>query len=500
MSLQARTISSVTWTTAAKVAQQAFQFGLSIVLMRLLGPKAFGLIGMVLVFSGFAAIFAQFGFAEALVQRQELREDHRSTSFWFNTGVAALLSLALFLAAGLIAEFYKEPDLKPLTAWLSLTFILNSPAIVPRALLQKELRFDTLAKVDVTALVVSGVTAVVVAVRGGGVWSLVVQQLASAGVTSSLLLALGHWHPRLVWSGRALRELFGFGAGLTGFNVINYWARSSDKLLIGKFIGSDALGLYSRAYALMLLPITQIISVLAPVMFPVLSTIQADHDRVKRAFLRVICLLTFVCFPMMLGLLVVAKPFVLGLLSAKWAGAIPLIQILSLVGITQTLCNPVGWIYTSQGRTDWMFWWGVGGSGFLILSIVVGILFGNVEAVALAYLIGNLIITVPCLSIPGKLIGMRVSDVWRIIRGNLFCALAMAISVWGIGNALPDHLPPLVQLCILVPMGALLFAAFAWFTHQPALEECIGLCQQMLSKIRTVRTELQVKDSPGNLP
>src|SRR5579872_1039592 len=208
MNLRERTISSVSWTTGAKVAQQAFQFGLSIVLMRLLGPKAFGLIGMVLVFSGFAAIFADFGLAAALIQRQELDEEHRSSIFWLNFGVAVLFTLMLWSAAGLVAGFYREPLLKSLTAWMSLTFLLNSPGVVPRALLEKRLRFDLLAKIDVSVLVVSGLIAAGVAAYGGGVWSLVVQQLASSTMTSLLLLIFGGWYPRFRCSRNALRELF----------------------------------------------------------------------------------------------------------------------------------------------------------------------------------------------------------------------------------------------------------------------------------------------------
>lgn len=482
MSLRAHAISSVSWTTAAKAAQQVFQFGLSIVLMRMLGPKAFGLIGMVLVFSGFAAIFTDFGFSMALVQRRDLREEHRSTVFWVNMAVACFLTAVMFLAAGPIARFYKEPLLKSMSAWLSLTFILNAPGTVPRALLEKNLRFDVLAKIDVFTLAVSGLSAVAIAASGHGVWSLVGQQLVNATANSLALLTFGKWCPRLVWCRTALRELFRFGAELTGFNVINYWSRVSDNLLVGKFMGPDALGIYSRAYSLMLLPITQVISVLAPVMFPVFSTIQDDRDRVRKAFLRVIRLLTFITFPMMFGLMVVARPFVLGLLGAEWAAVIPLIQILAVVGMTQTLCNPVGWIYASQGRTDWLFWWGVGGSGFLIVSIVVGVLFGSVKSVAIAYLIGNLIITVPCLAIPGRLIDMKLGDVWDAIRGNLFCALAMGGCVWLMGLFLPPGMASLLKLAVEVTAGALVYVSLAYGSRQAVWGEILDVRQHFTSR------------------
>ena len=475
MSLLRQTFAGIKWMLAAKMAQQGLQFLLLTVLMRLLDPAAFGLVGMVMVFSGFAAIFSEMGFGSALVQRQDLSEAHRSTIFWLVIASGALLGGVLLAAGPLIAAFYKEPRLQPMCAWVGLSFLLSAPGVVSRSLLIKALRFDILAKVDVTALIVSGGVAAAAAACGAGVWSLVAQQLVSAGATSALLFWFGKWRPRLLWSSRAIRELFGYGAGLTGFNIVNYWARSADKLLIGNLLGSVALGLYSRAYSLMLLPLTQVVSVLTPVMFPALSTIKDDKARVRRVFLQMTAFVTFIAFPMMLGLIVVAEPFVIGLFGGKWASAIPLIQILAVVGMTQALLNPTGLIYTSQGRTDWLFWWAVGGGGVEVLLIVAGALMGGVRGVAIAYLVGNLVITGPGLAIPGRLIGMSLGDVWQAIAGNLACATCMAALVWGIDSALPIGMAPLVRLLVLVPLGAMAYGTLACISRLTVLGQLTQL-------------------------
>jgi len=228
--------------------------------------------------------------------------------------------------------------------------------------------------------------------------------------------------------------------------------------------------------------LTQVVSVLSPVIFPALSSIQHDKPRVRSAYLRVMRLLTFITFPMMLGLVVVAKPFVLSVFGEKWTGLIPLIQILSFVGLTQTLCNPTGWIYLSQGRTDWFFWWGVGGSGFLVVSIVIGVLFGRVESVAWAYLIGNVIITIPCIAIPGRLIDMRVRDVWFSVRGSLFCSGLMAVIAWSVGQMLPQGLKPLYQLIIQVALGVGAYVVFTWILTKAVYREMLGITSRILSK------------------
>jgi PST family polysaccharide transporter len=449
--------------------------------MRLLEPEAFGLIGMILVLSGFAEIFGELGFSSALVQRPVLREDHRSTVFWLNLGMAGVLGSIMYLAAPAIAAFYGLPLLGPMSAWMSLCFLLSAPSLVPRALLQRELRFDVLAKVNVSALLVSGAAAVATAASGAAVWSLVVAQLVGAGTKSLLLLWLGGWYPRLLCSQQALRELFAYGSQVTGFKLVSYWARSADKLLIGKFIGSDALGLYSRASTLILLPVTQVLTVLGKVMFPALSSLQGDKSRVRRAFLRVIDLLTLLTFPLALGFVVVAEAFVLGLFGANWRGVVRLSQILALVGMTQALCNPTAWIYGSQGRTDWLLWWGIGRSGVFVVSIVIGLMLGGVEAVALANLVGNLIITIPSLALPGRLIGMTISDIWKTIRNNLLCATAMAMIVWGVGHMLPAGMTSLTQLAVQVVAGGIAYGALAYIFCRGAIHDLIVISRQLAS-------------------
>ena len=482
MSLRARATTGIGWTAGSKLAQQSFRFCLSIVLMRLLGPEEFGLGGMVLVFSGFAAIFEDLGLSSALVQRADLREEHRSTVFWVNLAMAGLLASILFLAAPAIAAFYGHPLLAPMAAWISLYFVLSAPSVVPRALLRRSLRFDVLAKVNIASALLSGATAVVTAVAGGGAWSLVAAQLVTAATGSVLLVAFGGWQPRLLWSYQALRELLGVSAGVTGVKVIDYWARAADKLLIGKLIGAEALGLYSRAYSLMLWPFTQLMNMLAAVMFPALSAMRGDKSRVRRAYLRFVELLTFMMFPLTLGFVAVAEPLVLGLLGAKWRVIVPMSQILALVATTQSVGSPTAWICTSQGRTHWMFWWTLGGSGVLVMSVVLGISLGGLEAVALAYLIGNLVITIPWLVVPGRLIGMSIGDVWQTVRGNLLCAAAMASVVWGIGRTLPPGMGPLTQLAVQVTTGVAIYAVLAYTFRRDMLRESLEIYRHFASR------------------
>ena len=471
MSLKERTVTGIAWSTAARVVHQAIQFTLSVILARLLVPEDYGLVGMVAVFTGFATLLAEFGFGSAIVYRPDLRPIHLTSIFWVNIAAGALLAALFWIGAPVVAAFYETPLLVSITRAIGLNFLLSAFGIVPSALLRRHMAFDRVAALNVLAALTAGIVAVGLAYAGVGAWALVIHGLVSAASMSGLALAFSRWRPGLQFSAPAVRELLGYSSNLVGFGLVNYWARNADSLLIGKFLGSAALGIYSRAYSLMLLPISEVIAVLGNVMFPALSSIQQDRTRVKRIYLRAMPMIALVAFPMMLGLVAVAEPFVLTLFGERWIGVAPLLRILCFVGIIQSMCSPTGWIYTSQGRTDRMFWWGIVGSGALIIGIVVGVIQGTAQAVALWYFLANVLICYPCIAIAGRLIDLRFNEVARSVSGPLLCAAAMAVFVWGAGRLLPASWSPAATLVVLVGLGVLSYSALVLAAGLPVVAE-----------------------------
>lgn len=457
ISLKQKTISGIAWNTIGKLSNQILQFILSIILMRLLLPQDYGLLAMAMVLIGFASIFSEFGFSSALVQNQNINEIHKSSVFWLNIIIGSVLTLLFFIFADTLAQFYNNDDLTQVIKYLSFSFIISAITIVPSTLLQKEMRYDLINKIDISIVLLSGVLSIYLAVTGWGVMSLVYQNLFSQLLKVPILFITTKWKPKFIFKKSSIKELFSYSAYLTGFFVINYWARRSDDLLIGKYMGAGSLGIYSRAYNLMLLPINQVIGLVSNVMFPTLSLIQNDKERVKRIYLQTIQLLAFITFPMMIGLIATADNFILGIFGSKWAEVITIIQILAFVGVLQTLANPVGWIYTSQGKTDWMFWWGVFGSGSIILAIVIGVIIGSIYSVAISYLIINIVLAYPVIAIPGKLINMKFSEVYATILSILIISIIMAVMVYFIGLTLPNYLPPSIKLIIQVLCGIIIY-------------------------------------------
>ena len=464
--------------------QQVIQFTLSVILARLLVPEDFGLVGMVAVFLGFAALFGEFGFSSALVYRPDLRPIHSVSIFWVNILAGVVIAALFWIGAPYVARFYNTPALERITQVVGLNFALSAASIVPLALLRRSMAFNRIAVLNVAAALVAGCTAILLAYMGFGPWAIVVQGLVSATATSLLAIALADWRPRLQFSASAVRELLGYSSNLVGFGVVNYWARNADNLLIGKFLGSFSLGVYSRAYTLMLLPISEVISVLGTVMFPALSSIQEDKARVKRIYLRAMPMIALIAFPMMLGLMVVAEPFVLALFGERWIAVAPLLRILCIVGVIQSMCSPTGWIYTSQGRTDWMFWWGIVSSGTFIAGIVIGVLQGTAQAVALYYLLANVVMCYPCIAIPGRLIDLRFSEVARAVVGPLVCASVMAVIVWGAGTLIPAAWPPVARLASLVALGVVSYTALVLGARLAVVAELRDLLESFRQRNR----------------
>lgn len=453
MTLRARATTGTLWSGLARVIDHTIGLVVFVTLARLLLPKDFGLIGMAAVFIGFARLFADLGLGAALVQRSRIEASHASTVFWINSIAGLLLVCAYFVAAPLIAAFYAQPELTQIVRVLGVSFLIAAVGIVPRAMLRTRFAFSTLARIEITATIVAAGCAIAVALAGGKAWSLVVQTLTSALVASILACWFTRWAPNLQFRPAVVRELLSYGANLSGFNIINYWARNIDNLLIGRVFGASSLGLYTRAYSLMLLPTTQVIGVLSQVMFPILSSVKEDRHRAGSIYLRAVGALTIATLPMMLGLLVVADTFVLAIFGSAWSASIPLVRVFSAVSVIQTLVIPNGWLYTSQGRTDRMFLWGLFANTVTIVALVIGVSRGSLLSTAVSYLVANCLLFYPSLRLATSLVGMRPRDVVHKVAPAVGCAFGMAFCVWAVGILMPDGAPPAAQLALEVAVG-----------------------------------------------
>jgi O-antigen/teichoic acid export membrane protein len=484
--LRQKTVAGIGWTFTAQFGRQGTLFLISIVLARLLTPEDFGLLGMIIVFTGFLTLFTEMGFGAALIQREELSDGHYDSVFWLNLGMGVLLTALFIIFSPLIASFYREPDLTPLIRVISINFIFTALGIVQKTILQREMNFRKIAVIEIIAVLVGGALAINMALSGLGVWSLIFQILVASAVASVALWWQSHWRPHFSFDRRAVSDLWGFSSNLLGFSIVNYWTRNADNLLIGRFMGSESLGLYTRAYSTMLMPLSQVTNVLSRVMFPALSRVQHDKIRVKRIYLRSIAMIALVTFPMMLGLFVVAEDFVLAVYGAQWSGITTVLQIFCLVGMLQSIGTTVGWIYQSQGRTDWMFRWGLLVGTLGVLSFIIGVFLGSIEAVALCYAILNFILLYWNITIPGKLIDLKFYEALRSVAGILGCTIVMAGAVWILSLVLPDVWPHWAYLALQSFFGVLVYGALIHLFDIQAYRELRELVIEQWKRRKTV--------------
>ncbi len=467
MNLKERTLQGITWSFATRISGQVLQYGVSVILARILFPADFGLIGMLGVFTGFAAVFIDFGIGSAIVQRPEVEERQLRAAFTATVAVGGLTTLLIAAGAPLIVAVYHRPELAPLTRVSSAGFLLSSIGVVPRAVLMRNLQIKRLMLLDLLVLVVSCGCSVALAFAGAGVWTLVASPLVTAAGQSLLPMVTGPWRVRFAADFGRLRPLMTVSLNLLGFNVINYWSRNFDNLLIGRSLGETSLGVYTRGYSLMLLPIAQITGGLASSMVPMLSRVQDDRGRSKNLFLRALGIIALVGFPIMFGLASVADPFVRALYGPKWLDLIPILRVLAIVGALQMLTNPTGWLYVSQGRTDLIFRWGIFAGTAMIVAIAIGASLGSAYSVAVSYLVVNIILFVPAMALGGSLVEASIWDVARAIQGPALCALSIAAIVLGVDWATTHWMPAWLRLTTEVVLGG---ALYGFIVHRAKLQ------------------------------
>lgn len=329
-STKQKTFTGVLWSAIERFSVQGIQFILSFVIARQLLPSDYGLVAMLTIFMAIAQIFVDSGFSNALIQKQNRSNADFSTVFYFNIGVGILMYLGLILSAPHIASFYDQPILIEIIGWMGINLIINSLSTVQRTILTINLDFRRQAFISLIAVIVSGSTAVYMAVNGFGVWALVVQSLMSNGINTLLLWITSKWHPEWIFSLNSFKNLFSFGSKILLGGLLHNIYTNIYTLVIGKIFPIQELGLYNRASSLSQFPSTNITGILDRVVYPVLCQLQDNNINLTEKFYIFIRIASYIVFPLMIGLAVLSEPFISIILTEKWIGAVPYIQILCL--------------------------------------------------------------------------------------------------------------------------------------------------------------------------
>lgn len=441
--IERRTVRGGALTVIYQVGKQAVGIAETAILSRLITPADSGLINMVVVVTGFITLFNDLGLSAATIQRQRLTQPQVSTLFWINVALGALLGLVTALLAPLLAWFYDDPRLVWLTIAVAFGFLFGGVTVQHRALLKRRMRFDTLLWIDTACTVVGTVVTIGLAALlppERRYWALAIGMLVQGPVEIVGLWISCVWRPsRPAWA-EDLRPMLAYGGNLTGYRIFNYFARNTDNLLIGRFFGAAALGLYAKAYGLLLLPLRRISQPFATVALPALSRLNDDPVRYRAFYLQmsaVICLLSMPLIAFMIG----AADWIIGVvLAPEWAEVATLFALLGISGLIEPFSTTTGWLFMSQGRTREQFYWGFANSGLMVGAIVAGMPWGP-TGVAAAYGLTGLFIRTPLLFwVVGRRGHVGVADLYRNTAPFALTTVTMLLALgayrlWGATNS-----------------------------------------------------------------
>jgi O-antigen/teichoic acid export membrane protein len=484
--LKSKAVNAVVWSAADQFSGQAMRFVIGIVLARLLLPAEFGLLGMLAVFLGVAQVFLNCGLGETLIQKQDATHLDESSVFYVNVLLGLVAAIGLFAAAPWIALFYHQPQLTVLSRIMAVDVLINSFGVVQTMLLTKKMDFKTQLKLGLVSTIVSGIIAIIMAVRGMGVMSLAAQVLIGDTLRTVLLWSVHVWRPSVEFSLSALRRLFSFGSRLFASGMLNAVFQNLYPLIIGKFFAAASLGFYTRASQMQQMPASNLSNVVGRVSFPLFSALQYDVAGLKRAVRKALVSVAFLGFPVMMGLGCVAVPLIRVLITDKWLPSAELIQILCVAGALY----PLHVIHLSAlmglGRSDIFFRLEIIKKCLVVLGIVLTYRYGIKAMVA-----GEAVASIVCYYINALYTVRLISYSWREQLQDLlpYLTISIAMGLVVMGMDLLAIRSPAVLLLLQITVAVITYAAACRLLRLSAFFDTWKLVQErFISFVKPVST------------
>lgn len=392
--LMQRSVGGGAVTMAAQAVKFVLMLAATAILARMLTRADFGLIAGVVAFTGFADRFKDLGLPMSTIQREEISHPQVSTLFWINACLATALAMIAALAAPAVAWFYQEPAMAAVTVALSATIIVGGLTVQHHAILRRGMQFRRLAVLEVTALFFGSTAAVAAAAAGAGYWSLVIMPAVISLVNLGGVWLLCPWRPGRPARDSGVRPMLVFGGYLSAKGLLQHVSRSLDRMLVGRYCGAASLGVYSKAWQLLLLPIQQFTTPLTGVATATLSRLQDDAPRYRAYLHRGVQTLVFFSMPLVVFMFVAAEELVLGVLGPEWTDVVPVYRALAPAAMMSTFNAATGWVYLSWGHTRRQFCWVVLSTTVQAIAVCIGISWGAV-GVAVAFSIAVVLIRLP---------------------------------------------------------------------------------------------------------
>jgi O-antigen/teichoic acid export membrane protein len=454
------------WAAVGQSARILSQLANIFILARILPPSDYGLMAMAGVATNLALLLRDMGTAAAVVQKRELDHHIINAVFWLNVAMGLTIAIILVASSPLLADIFKSPALVGVLCSLAIAFPLSSSSAVHQALLERQSHFKRLAFIDITCAILSMAGAVAAAMCGLGVYSLVIQSLLTAGLTTLFLWLNSPWRPSKDVQMSRLKELFGFSSNMAGFQLVNYLFRNADSMVVGRMLGQSALGIYSIAYKIMLMPVQNITWVSSRAIFPVMCRQQNDIPAMAELYLSTARTISFLAAPIMAGIFAARHDFVELALGSKWGMVATLLGVMAPIGYLQSINASAGAVFMAQGKTSVMLKLGIYSAIIHIIAFIIGSHWG-IEGVAWSYLIASVSVIIPTLYVVQKALSLHFYDTAKAILPSAVTAMFAAIVVLMIQQSVMQTKYLTVNLLIQFLVGATVYLSILYFFLKP---------------------------------
>ena len=472
--LKEQAVKGTGWSAIERFATQGISFLIQLVLARLLMPEDYGVIAMLAIFLQIAQVFIDSGFANALIKKINCSEDDYSTVFYYNLAVAFFIYCLFFFSAPFIALFYEVPILTDVMRVISITLIINALCIVQRTKLIKRIDFKTQTKVSILSVVISGGIGIFLAYTGYGVWALCLQSILNSLFQFILLIFYVRWHPKLVFSRQSFNEMFSYGSKLLGASLISVIYSNLYTIVIGKRFSSESLGYYSRADHFVKFPSTNIGAIISRVTLPVLSNIQENNEQLVSAYRKVIKYASLIIFPLMIGLISIAKPLIIVALSEKWLGVVQIMQILSVGFMVDHMSVLNLNLLYVKGRTDLVLKLEIIKKTIAIL-LLIGTLPYGIIAMCWGKVAYDFISVFINSYYTKRLIGLSVLRQYLDVLPYFIVSLAMGIMVTLLIRCIES---PVIQLASGIIIGGGIYSVISSFCFRLEIHEVLSVIKK----------------------
>ncbi len=478
MDIKQKAVNGVVWSAVERFSVQIIQFIVQIIIARILLPEDYGLIGMLAIFMAIAQTFTDGGFSNALIQKKDRNNTDYSTVFYFNIIIGIVLAIILFSCSGVISEFYNMPKLKLITQVMSINLIILAFQVIQKTILTIKIDFKTQAKASLISVLIGGVIGIVMAYKGFGVWALVFQFTSINIIQTSLFWYFAKWKPKLIFSKESFDRLFGFGSKILAANLLHTIYLNLYTLVIGKRFSASQLGYYTRAEQFAQFPSSNLTGVVWRVSYPIMSSIQDDDERLKNIVRQYLNLAAFIVFPLMAGLAALSEPFIILILTEKWRGIIPMLQILSIYYMFYPLNAIHQNLMQVKGRSDLFFRLEIVKKTIGIALLFISLPFG-VYYVCLSLIVYAIINLGLNNYFSSKLIALSIKSQIIDISKILIVSFIMSAVVYLVNFIDINNVSKLILGVII---GVVIYYLVAKLTKMQELKQVMSLMRQYLHK------------------